>query len=167
MTNDHLTALLADFGRRRSCEPAAGLPLLPAAQEIPLLTFASLPVERQRLIALCREIEFGWIEQLAIVNGQPLLAPPTKLVRQVRLGGNYAPTTPIGDDFQLRRAQLDLLAHVDILSNGIIERLDIRAGLPFLLRFELTHEQLDGNRSSSAGGCGINSQFTCRGDTRE
>ena len=53
---------------------------------VAVATAASLPPARRRLLTLMQELNFGWIENLSVQDGDPVFDPPPTVVRQVKFG---------------------------------------------------------------------------------
>lgn len=95
---------------------------------------SSVPVPRQRLVKLMQRINFGRIENLAIAGGQPVLAPPPRIVREIKLGGENGPRPEAAiDDFALKSQVVELFRTLDDRRDGVIDVLEIKHGLPFRL----------------------------------
>lgn len=96
------------------------------------LAKAALPEPRQRLVELMQTINFGRIDGLAVLDGDPVLDPPPRVIREVKFGGDNGPR-PERDvgDFLLKTQVVELFQHFDRLGDGTIEVLEIKHGLPF------------------------------------
>jgi hypothetical protein len=92
---------------------------------------------RARLIEWMQRIGFGTIEQLVIRQGEPVLDPPPKVVRDVKFGAENGPR-PESDlnDFVLKAQVRDLFAQFDVMGNGTIRCLEVKHGLPFRMQVE-------------------------------
>lgn len=98
----------------------------------PGLTKAALPEPRRQLLELMQSINFGRIEGLMIRDGTPVLAPPPRLVREVKFGGDNGPRPERdANNFVLKAQVVELFQHLDQLGVGAIEVLEIKHGLPF------------------------------------
>ena len=84
-----------------------------------------------------QRIGFGTIEQLVIRQGEPVLDPPPKVVRDVKFGAENGPR-PESDlnDFVLKAQVRDLFAQFDVMGNGTIRCLEVKHGLPFRMQVE-------------------------------
>lgn len=98
---------------------------------------SSLPVSRQRLVELMQHVNFGRIERLVINEGQPVLDPRPRVVREFRFPGENGPRpeAAIGD-FALKAQVVELFRAFEELRDGVIEVLDIKHGLPFRMAVE-------------------------------
>lgn len=92
------------------------------------------------LLELIRRVRFGRIEALAVRGGQPVLDPPPRVVRAVRLAqiGPMRPE-PAGAQYPLNRAEIALVAMLSAIGTGLIETIKVHDGLPVALDI---HEQM-------------------------
>jgi len=94
------------------------------------------PAQR-RLLELMQHIGFGHIERLAVRGGEPVFDPPPRVVRKVKIGGENGPRPEaVSTDFCLKREVLELFEHLAELVNGTVQRLEVKAGVPFSLEVE-------------------------------
>lgn len=98
---------------------------------------SSLSLARTGLVEWMQRIDFGTIEYLVIREGEPVLDPRPRVIRDVKFGGENGPRPERAlDDFVLKAQVLDLFAQLDSLSNGTISRLEVKHGLPFRMQVE-------------------------------
>jgi hypothetical protein len=96
------------------------------------LTKAALSKPRRRLVELMQTINFGRIEGLAILDGDPVLDPPPRVIREVKFGGENGPRPELdAGNFLLKTQVVELFQHFDQLADGTIEVLEVKHGLPF------------------------------------
>lgn len=101
------------------------------------ITLSSLPPERRRLLKRMQQINFGRIESMVIKDGQPVLDPPPRIIREIKFGGENGPRLEAAiDDFALKAQVVELFRHMDELQDGVIERLEVQRGLPFRMAVE-------------------------------
>ena len=87
---------------------------------------------RARLVELMQDVNFGRIERLECVGGEPILYPRPDLVREHKFGGENGPRPELkADDFLLKQQVVELLAYFDEVRDCFIELLEIKHGLPF------------------------------------
>ena len=100
-------------------------------------TKSSQSPSRARLIEWMQRIGFGTIEQLVIRDGEPVLDPPPRVIRDVKFGTENGPR-PKADlnDFILKAQVRDLFAQFDLMGNGTIRCLEVKHGLPFRMQVE-------------------------------
>jgi hypothetical protein len=83
-----------------------------------------------------QQINFGRIEDLHIVNGEPLLAPQPRILREIKFGRENGPRPEAAKaDFELKAEVVEMFAHMKTLGNGVVARLEIQHGLPFRMTF--------------------------------
>jgi hypothetical protein len=93
-------------------------------------------LERQ-LLTLCHRIEHGYIGDLAVHGGQPVLDPEPRIVREIRLkGSSGAREDVLPRDFVLKTQMVELIRHLAEFGDGLVRRLDVQEGLPFRISFE-------------------------------
>lgn len=93
---------------------------------------------RRRLIALCRDIQFGRVEEFDIRDGEPVLDPAPRIVREIKFNGENARLESQGNEILLRNQTAELLAWFDRLQNGHVRYLEVKHGLPF--KMNVLHE---------------------------
>ena len=98
---------------------------------------SDLSPSRARLVELMQRLDFGRIESLTIREGDPVLDPPPRIVRDVKFCSQNGPR-PESElhDFVLKAQVWDLFVHFDSIGNGTIRSLEIMHGLPFLMQVE-------------------------------
>lgn len=97
-------------------------------------TMQDLPTRCRRLVAAMQRLNFGVIESLPVRGGEPHLDPPVRLIREHKLGGENGPRPESSlEDFVLKAEVLELLAEIKRLGDGVIDRIEVRHGLPFRL----------------------------------
>lgn len=80
---------------------------------------------------MCQAIDYGQILDLVVQNGEPRLDGAVVLT-DIKLDSDPLPRAEIGlDDFGLRDEVNRLLSQIERLRDGVITRIDIRAGIPF------------------------------------
>jgi hypothetical protein len=93
--------------------------------------------QKQRLIELMQDINFGRIINLVVHNGEPEFTPETVIQREIRLGGQNGPRPERErDDFALKQEVVALFEQFIRMETGTIRELSIKHGLPFLMRIE-------------------------------
>jgi hypothetical protein len=101
------------------------------------VTKSALSPSRKTLVQLMQHINFGTIENLAIRNGEPVLDPLPRVIRDVKFRGQNGPRHETDlKDFALKGEVRALFEHLDRLGNGTIERLEVQHGLPFRMQLE-------------------------------
>src|SRR5262245_29359127 len=77
---------------------------------------ARLTAGRSELVELMQVINFGRVEGLTIRDGEPILDPLPRIVREVKFGGDNGPRPELGsNDFALKSQVVELFRHLDEL----------------------------------------------------
>ncbi|MHB1002025.1 MAG: hypothetical protein ACYC27_22520 [Armatimonadota bacterium] len=91
-----------------------------------------LSKEQRRLLLLMKEINYGRIESLAIRNGNPVFDRSTKVIRYIKFSEGDQNTVQRSD--LLHKPQISkFLGYINGLDNNLLELLEIKDGLPFLM----------------------------------
>lgn len=91
-----------------------------------------LSAPRAELLRRMQRINFGRIDNLRIDNGDPVLDPPPRVIREIKIGGENGPRPEAGArDFVLKAQVVELFEHLDRLKDGTIAVLEVKHGLPF------------------------------------
>jgi len=95
------------------------------------LRLSDLSPDRQALVRLCQEMNFGHILGLEVKKGDPVLDPPPEVLLDVKLDADEGSRPELTlADFELRIEVCRLLVRIDEVHNGWIERLEVRHGTP-------------------------------------
>lgn len=87
---------------------------------------------RRQLLTLMQQLNFGRIENLVVLNGEPQFDPPPHVVREIKFGGDNEPRREVGsDDFLLKAQAVELFDRFDRLRSFHIDLLEVKHGLPF------------------------------------
>ncbi len=98
------------------------------------LTKSALSPARKRLVEMMQELNFGRIEGLTVLDGEPVLHPGPRIIRDIKLGADNGPRPESEhSDFALKSQIVELFDLFALLGNGSIETLEIKHGLPFRL----------------------------------
>ncbi len=74
---------------------------------------------------------YGTIENIVLIDGQPVLVPLPKLLRRRRLGGRNQEARPCSGNYLLKRQVLELFKEFECIGSGVITRIDVKDGLPY------------------------------------
>lgn len=97
-----------------------------------------LSAQRQVLVRKCQEIGFGNIVRLVVRNAEPLFAPETEVLVDVKLDSEESDRSERELlDFVLSAEVVRLCSQLDAIRNGVIEHLEVRAGIPRRIVFKL------------------------------
>ncbi len=107
-------------------------PMQELATRYPCLTLSH---SERYLLQLMQEIHYGRIEGLAIRDGEPVIEPSTKVLRDVKLD-LQAKRNPIFTDRDYRdKAQvMEMLHQFRRLGDGVVQTLEVHNGLPFRMQ---------------------------------
>jgi hypothetical protein len=99
------------------------------------LAKGSLSPARQRLVEWMGRLHFGQILGLRIRNGQPVFDPSPRLVRDRKLGSEPLPRPASShEDFLLKEQIVELFTYFEQVSDGVIDLIEVKHGLPFRLQ---------------------------------
>jgi len=98
---------------------------------------SSLTPSQQKLLAEMQRINFGRIFDLTVRDGQPVMDPPPRVVREIKFGGDNGPRPEVAKaDFTLKAQVRDLFVQLEALGDGVIPCIEIQRGLPFRMTVE-------------------------------
>lgn len=94
-------------------------------------SFLQLSRPRQILIRLCQRVNFGSILNLQVSDGELSFGAPPEVMLDLKLDAEL-PQRPELDlrDFVLCAESCRLLARIDLLRNGVIEKIVVHDGVP-------------------------------------
>ena len=102
-----------------------------------MFTKGSLSAPRKRLLEIMQKTNFGRIESLQVIGGEPVFNPPPRVVKDVKLGAdNDVRPEVTNPDFLLKREHIELFGSLTAIANGTIDEIEIKHGLPFKLVVE-------------------------------
>ena len=86
---------------------------------------------RQQLVEMMQEVNFGRIENLEVRDGEPVVAPGPRVLRDVVFGKDNAPNRARRwRDFALKEQVIELFDLFDRERSLRVERLVVQNGLP-------------------------------------
>lgn len=98
---------------------------------------STLSPTRRRLLTLMQWMYFGRVEGLCVQAGEPVLNPPPRVIREVKLDGERGPHALTNrEDFILKAQVLDLFAEMERMGDGVIRLIEVRHGLPVRMSIE-------------------------------
>jgi hypothetical protein len=107
-------------------------PVLKGNQMVLCKNKANLSQARRRLLELFQQVNFGRVENLTVKDGEPLLAPTTRVAREIKFGGDNSPRQELSSgDFLLKSQVVELFKFFDAMQTGTIELIEVKHGLPF------------------------------------
>jgi|ERR1051326_1612201 hypothetical protein len=93
--------------------------------------FSQLSSPRKALVRLCQTTNYGYIRDLEVRNSDPVFSPPPLVILDVKLDTDEKRREEVElSDFALSAEVCRLLAQLDKIKNGTIERIDVREGIP-------------------------------------
>jgi hypothetical protein len=93
--------------------------------------FLQLSRPRQVLIRLCQRVNHGSILNVQVTDGEVCFDAPPDVSVDVRLDGDNPQRRELDlTDFALPIESCRLLAQIDSIRNGVIERIVVHAGIP-------------------------------------
>ncbi len=95
---------------------------------------SDLSPARQHFLEVCRDLGFGFLRNLRIVGHEPVLPPPSDIVRDIVFGKRNGPHEVGSDDFILKAEVVEFLSCLDQLDDCVIEVLFVKHGLPFQMQ---------------------------------
>ena len=99
---------------------------------------------RQQLLEVIQSIEFGVIEELTIIDGEPSFVEVPRILRDIKIGAEEAPRHPKSDrDFALKSRVVELFEHLDRLHVAKV-RIEIKHSSPFRIVIEQNPRETDG-----------------------
>ena len=108
-------------------------------------SFSQLSRPRQILIRLRQRVNYGSILNLQLADGEVSLGVPPEIIPHLKLDADLLQRLELDlSDFALCAESCRLLAHIDLLKNGVIERIVVHDGIPrrVSLRGPLAEEHL-------------------------
>lgn len=93
---------------------------------------SSLSPSQRQLVEIFQRLNFGCVENLVVRGGQPVFDPPPRVVREHKFGGENGPRpeSELGE-FSLKPQVRELFDAITALGDGVIERIEVKHGLPF------------------------------------
>ncbi len=96
-----------------------------------LLRFSELSPPRQKLVRMCQTVNYGQIQGVVVRDGDPIFELAPVVVIDAKLYRDDGPRPELGlADFELRDDVRRLMARLDQVRNGMIQIIEVRAGLP-------------------------------------
>ncbi len=93
--------------------------------------FIQLSTPRQALVRLFQSINFGQVLGIVVQNGDPIFHPEPTVLLDVKLDADEGIRQEAElPDFALRDEVRRLMARLDQLKNGRVERIEVRSGVP-------------------------------------
>jgi hypothetical protein len=105
--------------------------------------FSQLPAPRQDLVRLCQSTNYGEVINVAVRDREPILYDPQCIVLvDVKLDSEQRSRQQSDQsDFVLSAEVVRLMVLLDMIQNGIISKLEVRAGIPRRVIWERRTEE--------------------------
>lgn len=101
------------------------------------MTKSSLSEAQGRLVELLQTVNFGRIEGLRVLAGEPTFEPAPRIIRKIKMGGEKGPRREAAlPDFRLKHQTSEMLEAIAELGEGEILSIEVRHGLPCALEVE-------------------------------
>ena len=95
----------------------------------------ALSDQKRQLVQKIQTVFFGDMFNISVQNGEPIMTPDTVIEREIKLAGNpQNQYTKDHTNFLLKKEVLTLMEEITRMGNGTIIQLEIKHGLPFLIR---------------------------------
>ncbi len=94
-----------------------------------------LSVSQRKLAVLFQKVNYGRINNLAVIKGEPVISPETTIELDVKLDSNDS-HTPAGNNFQLKKKAADFFERLKQIREGFIHKIEIRGSLPIFMQVE-------------------------------
>jgi hypothetical protein len=134
--------MLGCYVKRNSLNPGCHSqmmmnPLQTASNLLAPLMAQDLSPAQRWLVDLMHLHQFGRIENMLVLGGEPILNSDVKIVRVARLGSGTDGAKVTRTEFESKKQVRDLFEELAQLENGTVILLEFRHGLPFLLETTL------------------------------
>lgn len=104
---------------------------------MPELRFSDLSVPRQAFLRRCQRIGFGRIESLEVRDSEPVFGSQTQAFIDLKLDRDeHSRLEQDLGDFVVRVEIQRLFSKLDAIRNGVVEHLEVRAGIPRRIVFK-------------------------------
>jgi hypothetical protein len=93
--------------------------------------FLQLSKPRQVLIRLCQRVSYGSILNVQVTDGDVSFDSPSEVVLDVKLDSDVTQRPELDlSDFALPVESCRLLAQIDSMKNGVVEKIVVHDGIP-------------------------------------
>jgi len=104
---------------------------------------STLTLARRHLVQLMRQVGHGRVEGFPIVNGEPVLIPPPRVVYELRVPAGAKAPGPASEKSALKAAIIELFQLFTRLGNASVAWLEVRDGLPVRVAVEPLDDHLE------------------------
>src|SRR4051812_16685382 len=101
------------------------------------LRFSELSVARQDFVRECQRMPFGKIVGLLVRDAEPVFNTQTEVLIDIKLDADESARPEVQlPDFTICAELERLFANFDVIRNGSIENIEVRAGVPRRIIFQ-------------------------------
>jgi hypothetical protein len=76
-------------------------------------------------------MNYGYIQRLEVKNSEPIVNPETLVWVEIRLDADEGARAEVDlADFAVSHEISQLMARLDVIQNGTIEKIEVRGGIP-------------------------------------
>jgi hypothetical protein len=99
---------------------------------------SSLSATQKRLLETLQKTNYGRVEGLSVLDGEPVWNPAPRVVKDIKLGSAETGVRAEFEsaDFALKREHIELFEQLRRFGSGIVECIEIKGGLPFRLMLD-------------------------------
>lgn len=95
------------------------------------IRFSQVSKPSQFLIRLCQRVNYGSVLNVRVIDGDVSFETVPELCVDIRLDGDVVERPELGiPDFELPAETRHLLARINALKNGVIDKIVVQAGVP-------------------------------------
>ncbi|MHB9036383.1 MAG: hypothetical protein ACYC64_06925 [Armatimonadota bacterium] len=95
-------------------------------------TTQTITKSEQRLLQIIQKLHNGKIEEMAVIDGEPIIDQTTKLVQRVYfVHGAVKRPVLVDHCYHDKHQVVDMLQNIREFCNGVVACLEIRDGLPY------------------------------------
>jgi hypothetical protein len=100
--------------------------------------FSQLSPARQALVRVLQAVNFGELQSIPVRDADPIIEATSVVILDTKLDKDEIPRPELSlSDFTLSAEVVRLMSRLDDVKNGTIRHLEVRAGIPRRLIFEL------------------------------
>ena len=92
---------------------------------------------QKRLVLYVRGLDHGRMENLLVRSGEPVFDPPPRCVKRDKFGGAEEQYHRGLSQDVLKGKEAELLEKLEAIGDGVVECLQVKDGLPFLMEWEV------------------------------
>jgi hypothetical protein len=105
---------------------------------MPETKISGLSAARQNLLRVMQEYPYSRIDHLAVISGDPVFAPETKIIAELKFGAADGPRREAGlADFVMKKEHVELFQQLEKIGSCGLLTLEVKGGLPFRMIREI------------------------------